>query len=113
MNKELEKKCEELAFVCYTELCPHAPRVDKSVEPNVRWPVSKSTTMQGYTQGFRAAMELKLEAVDDLVLAAKAGAKLFDIMIEKKIIELKEPGLLFMPNEFEETLQNYERFKDE
>lgn len=103
MTKELEEKCEELAFNCYTELCPHAPKVDKSVEPHIRWPASKSTTQQGFINGFQTAMELKQEAVEGLLQAIN------------NFIAEDMPYYPFATRKLmaEKALQNYERFKNE
>jgi len=45
---------KQMAFECYKKLCPHAPKIDTSVEPHQPWPVEKSKTQQAFIEGFKA-----------------------------------------------------------
>ena len=65
-DEEFNKTLKDKAYECYIELCPHASKIDTSVEPPQQWPPEKSTTQRGYIEGYkRAIKDLKLlEPVD-------------------------------------------------
>lgn len=91
MTKELEEKMNELAEHAFQEtLLATGDKV---------WSIRVSDI---YKEGFRAAMELKLEAV---VSMHKSGADLLTFMGLYDELEEKQRLL-------DKALQNYERFKN-
>jgi len=64
LTKKQEDYIKDLAYGCFRRRCPTAPPMDRSQKPPVPWPAEKSTTQQGFIEGYMQAI-LDMENKND------------------------------------------------